>query len=249
MNSLNMLDAKHHIQLLNYFGITHPFFNVNVTTIIGTWAALIAIVCLTCIVRLSLHYHGIIRHLALETTRSFIDVCTQSLEHPDIKHMAFLFSLFMYLFICNIIGIIPHIEEPTIDVNTTFALSIIAFIYINGYALSTHGIKGYLKEFIEPFFLMMPLHVIGKLSTIVSMAFRLFGNMMGGFVISNMYFAAVGSHWIGIILNYITGFNILITVFFGLFESFIQAFVFTLLTLTYLSLALQNDAQEGAHHV
>ena len=241
MNSLNMLDAKHHISPFQHFGITHPFFNLNITTLIGTWVALTLIIAITILIRLSLKHHSsMIRYAALEGTRSFIDICTQSLGHFDRNHGSFLFSIFVFIFICNIVGIIPHVEEPTIDVNTTFALGIISFLYTNIHAIAAHGIKGYLVEFIEPFFVMLPLHIIGKLSSILSMSFRLFGNMMGGFVISNMYFGAVGSHWIGIIFNFATGFNLLITAFFGIFESFIQAFVFTLLSLTYLSLALQH---------
>ena len=250
MNSLNMLDAKHHISLLQYFGITHPFFNLNMTTMIGTWVALGLIVVLTFIIRLFIQHHtSMVRYVTLETTRSFIDICTQSLGNFEYKHVSFLFALFIFIFMCNIVGIIPHIEEPTIDINTTFALGIISFFYSNGYAIYTHGIKEYSKEFVQPFFVMLPLHIIGKLSSILSISFRLFGNMMGGFVISNMYFGAVGSHWIGMVFNYISGLNLLITGFFGVFESLIQAFVFTLLSLTYLSLALQHEEAEGEHNV
>ncbi len=243
-----MLEAKHTFPLLSYFNITHSFFNVNITTLTGTWIALCLIVTSTIVLRFFLKKHSsVVRYATLEITRSFIDICTQSLGYFDYKHGSFLFTLFIFIFMCNIVGIIPHVEEPTIDINTTFALGIISFIYTNGYAIYTHGIKEYSKEFIQPFFVMLPLHIIGKISSILSISFRLFGNMMGGFVISNMYFGAVSSHWIGIILNYISGLNLLVTLFFGLFESLIQAFVFTLLSLTYLSLALQHDESEGDH--
>ncbi len=244
MNNLNMLDGKHHIQLLRDFGITHQFFNLNMATLTGTWVAFGFIILTTCVVRLCIgNQLSALRYACLETTRSFIDMCTQSLGHFEYKHGSFLFALFVFIFMCNMVGIIPHVEEPTIDINTTFALGIISFFYSNGYAIYTHGIKEYGKEFIQPFFVMLPLHIIGKLSSILSISFRLFGNIMGGFVISNMYFSAVGSHWIGMIFNF-AGFNLLITGFFGLFESFIQAFIFTLLSLTYLSLALQHEEQE-----
>lgn len=245
MNSVSAFGVKNQIKLLEHFGIVHSFFDLNLTTIHGTWVALAALILLIIGIRLALKKSSsVMRYAALEGTSSFIDTCAQSLGHFQYNHGSFLFALFVFIFLCNIVGIIPHVEEPTIDVNTTFALGLISFFYVNGYAIATHGIKGYAKEFFEPFFIMFPLHVIGKLSSILSISFRLFGNIMGGFVISSMYFDAVGSNWIGIGLNFVTGLNFIITGFFGLFESLIQAFVFTLLSLTYLSLAIQHETPE-----
>lgn len=247
--NVNVLAPHKTIGLLSFLGIKHPFFNLNVTTCISTWIALLVLTVFIAFVRHSLkNKSSILRHLVVENTLTFKDVYTQSMGQFDHHHASFLYALFLFIFTCNIIGIIPYVEEPTVDVNTTFALGIISFLYVNGYGIATHGWREYAKEFFQPFFIMFPLHIIGKLSSILSISFRLFGNIMGGFVISNMYLTAVSSSWVAIMLNFVSGINFIITGFFGVFESFIQAFVFTLLSLTYLSLAVQHDTGEGDSH-
>jgi F-type H+-transporting ATPase subunit a len=114
-------------------------------------------------------------------------------------------ALFMFLLLCNWIGLIPHFEEPTKDLNTTLGL----------------GIMG--------FFFMMPLNVIGEIAKIVSISFRLFGNIMGGAIII-------------LVVSYLTYSLILppfLYAFFGLFVGTIQAFVFTMLTVVYISVQVK----------
>ena len=87
---------------------------------------------------------------------------------------------------------------------------------------------------------MFPLNVVGKLASIISISFRLFGNLLGGSVISTIYMAAVGQApsawyfaWLPVVGSVC---SIGVSIFFGIFEGFIQAFVFAMLSLTYLSL-------------
>jgi F-type H+-transporting ATPase subunit a len=82
------------------------------------------------------------------------------------------------------------------------------------------------------------------------MSFRLFGNIFGGATISNIYFGAIKGSFVLETLGLFSGINIIITLFFGLFEGFLQAFVFTMLSLTYLSIAMAHaepdDTKEPA---
>jgi F-type H+-transporting ATPase subunit a len=87
---------------------------------------------------------------------------------------------------------------------------------------------------------MLPLHVVGLLATIISVSFRLFGNIFGGVIISELYLKTIGGHPLWEILGIMTGFNIIIVLFFTVFEGLIQAFVFSMLSLTYLSLAVAH---------
>ena len=88
---------------------------------------------------------------------------------------------------------------------------------------------------------MFPLHVIGKLATIVSISFRLFGNIFGGAIIAHIYLSSIEGSLLWELLGILTGTNLIITIFFGLFEGFLQAFVFSMLSLTYLSIAINHD--------
>ena len=139
-------------------------------------------------------------------------------------------------------------EEPTASINTTLALAIIGFFYIQIHAIKHHGIKEYAKEYFQPFFLMLPLHIVGKLSNIVSMSFRLFGNIFGGATISKIYLSLIKSSIVYEVLGILSGINFIFPLFFGLLEGLLQAFVFTMLTLSYLSIALNSETDTHEAH-
>jgi len=138
-------------------------------------------------------------------------------------------ALFMFLLLSNWIGIVPHLEEPTKDLNTPLSLGIMGFVLAHYAGIKTKGFKEYSREYFQPIFFMMPLNVIGELAKVVSISFRLFGNIMGGSII-----ILVVSHLIYSILL-----PPLLNAFFGLFVGAIQAFVFTMLTLVYISVQVK----------
>lgn len=231
---------------LSYFGIHNSVFALNEHTIINTWIVLLVLALLIFIARISIRYKSSVgRYIVINYIRSFIDLCSQSFGFFSFGHTAFIVALFTFILLCNIISLIPWVEEPTTDLNTTLALGIIAFTYIQVNAIRAHGWWGYLQEYFTPFFFMFPMHVIGKLSTIISISFRLFGNIFGGATIVTIYSTVVQASWIAEILTLLSGLNIIIVGFFIIFEGFLQAFVFAMLTLTYLSIALAHDEDIG----
>ena len=138
-------------------------------------------------------------------------------------------ALFMFLLFSNWLGLIPHLEEPTKDLNTTLGLGIMGFAIAHYAGIKSKGIKAYLKEYFQPIFFMMPLNLIGELAKIVSISFRLFGNIMGGSIII-------------LVVSYLTYSVVLppfLYAFFGLFVGTIQAFVFTMLTVVYISVQVK----------
>jgi len=138
-------------------------------------------------------------------------------------------ALFMFLLLSNWLGIIPHLDEPTKDLNTTLGLGIMGFFIAHYAGIKSKGFRAYIKEYFQPIFFMMPLNVIGELAKIVSISFRLFGNIMGGSIII-------------LVVSYLT-YNLvlppLLNAFFGLFVGTIQAFVFTMLTVVYISVQVK----------
>lgn len=231
---------------LSHFGLHNPFFAINQETIINTWIVLLALIILIILARIALvRKSSIGRYIALSYVRSFIDLCSQSFGFFSFTHTAFIIAIFTFILLCNCISLLPWAGEPTTDLNTTLALGITTFVYIQWYAIKTHGFWGYLKEYFTPFFLMFPLHVIGKLSTIVSISFRLFGNIFGGATIVHIYSMAIQSSWIFEFIGLFSGINFIIIAFFILFEGFLQAFVFSMLAMTYLAIALTHDEEIG----
>jgi F-type H+-transporting ATPase subunit a len=138
-------------------------------------------------------------------------------------------ALFMFLLLSNWLGIIPHLEEPTKDLNTTLGMGIMGFFIAHYAGIKSKGFKTYCKEYFQPIFFMMPLNVIGELAKIVSISFRLFGNIMGGSII-----ILVVSY-----LTYSVALPPFLYGFFGLFVGTIQAFVFTMLTIVYISVQVK----------
>ena len=138
-------------------------------------------------------------------------------------------ALFIFLLLCNWIGVLPGMDEPTKDINTTLGLGVMGFVIAHGTAIKVKGLKQYLKEYFEPMFFLMPLNVVGEVAKVISISFRLFGNIMGGSII-----IIVVSHLAyGLLLPpFLYG-------FFGLFVGTVQAFVFTMLTLVYISVQIR----------
>ncbi len=145
------------------------------------------------------------------------------------KYGPLICALFMFLMVSNWLGILPHLEEPTKDLNTPLSLGVMGFVIAHWAGIKSKGFKDYAREYFQPMFFMMPLNVIGELAKVVSISFRLFGNIMGGSIII-------------LVVSYLS-FNLLLppllNAFFGLFVGAIQAFVFTMLTLVYISMMVK----------
>lgn len=228
------------------YGLTSKFWLLNSETLINSWATLALLLAVLIAARFTLTKKGSIpRFLVLSVVRSLKDLVSQSLKGFKFEHFCFIAALFIFILFNNIISIIPWFEEPTTDVNTTLAFGIISFGYVQIASIKSNGFMGYLKEFFEPFFLMFPLNIVGELAKIISISFRLFGNIFGGSVISKLFSSAVQGSIVGESLAILTGTNFLITGFFVIFEGTIQAFVFAMLTLTYLALATQGEVEEA----
>ena len=145
------------------------------------------------------------------------------------KYAPMICALFMFLLLSNWLGIIPHLDEPTKDLNTPLSLGLMGF-FISHYAgIRAKGFKKYLSAYIEPMIIMAPLNIIGELAKVVSISFRLFGNIMGGSIII-------------LVVSYLT-YSVLLPPFlngfFGMFVGTIQAFVFTMLTVVYISVQIK----------
>lgn len=145
------------------------------------------------------------------------------------KYFPLVCTMFMFLLLCNWLGAIPHLAEPTKDLNTPLGLGLMGFCIAHYAGIRAKGIKTYLKEYFEPIFFMAPLNVIGEIAKVVSISFRLYGNIMGGSII-----VLVVSH-----LIYSLILPPFLIAFFSLFIGTIQAFVFTMLTLVYISVQVK----------
>ncbi len=238
------LASKHSYQLLSFLGINHPLLSVNMEIIFHTWIIMGIMILTLVAARFILHYSiGIARFTVVQSAQTFINLCDESLGEFNFAHVTFITTLFLFIAGCNVLPVIPWLEEPTRDLNTTLALGILSFLYIQKTDIATNGFINYIKGYFSPFFLLFPLNIVGKIASIVSVAFRLFGNIFGGSIITTLYFTGLSKSWYLQVFGIVTGLNLLIVGFFTIFEGMLQAFVFTMLTLTYLAMATQKDGR------
>lgn len=228
-------------QPFKYLNLTHRFFNIKSETVIYTWITLAILAALVIPIRFILHKKGILRFILITIIHESAEMSKQTLGEFSFNHYVFVMSLFFFILFGSIVGVVPYVDEPTGDLNTTLALAIVTFCYIQVYAIKVNGLWAYIKEYFSPIFIMLPLNIISKLATIISLSFRLFGNIFGGAMIIGLTEKAIhGSLWFET-FALLSGFNLVLIGFFGIFEALIQAFVFAMLALTYLALAIKGE--------
>jgi F-type H+-transporting ATPase subunit a len=148
-------------------------------------------------------------------------------------------ALFLFILVCNLIGLIPGFTPPTSNPNTTLGLGITSFAMYNYYGFRAHGIS-YLKHFAGPIWwlivLMLPLELIDNFLRPITLNLRLLMNMFADHLVLDIFTDLT---------------RLLLPVAFyvlGAFVSVIQAFVFTILSLVYVALAVGGHDEEHAHH-
>ena len=258
MEGDNFLDQERLWYPLGFINIYHPFSSIHVNTILNTWIGMLSLAILVLVSRILIkNSTSRATYIIKQIIQSFIDLVEQSVGKFVEHYFTFTSSIFLFILACNWVGLLPGIEEPTKDINTTLALSIVAFIYIHKETIKTHGIITYLKDYFMPFerffplnilagLAILPLKLLGEMSTVISLSFRLFGNIFGGSIITSLARKSIGD---SLLFNFITtfsGFNILLLSFFILFEGLLQAFVFSILSLTNLAMAVKIEEESEA---
>jgi F-type H+-transporting ATPase subunit a len=149
------------------------------------------------------------------------------------KYFPIVGALFIYIFINNLLGVIPGFLPPTDNINTTLACGLVVFVYFNYVGIKEQGLVHYLKHFGGPVIFLAPLmfviEFVGIIVRPMSLALRLFGNMTGDHLVLGIFSDLV---------------PLVVPVLFlglGIFVSFIQAFVFSLLSTIYVALALPQE--------
>jgi F-type H+-transporting ATPase subunit a len=179
--------------------------------------------------------------------QNFFEVIVKGLEDfieeimgPEGKHyFPLIASLFLFILVSNLMGLVPGFESPTANLNTTLALALCSFAATHYIGLRRHGF-GYVKHFMGPMWALAPLMFIiegiSHLARVVSLSFRLFGNM-------------IAKHKLLIVLVALVPYLVpSLVLALGLFVGFIQAGVFTLLTMLYLAGAIEEAHIGGEHH-
>jgi F-type H+-transporting ATPase subunit a len=161
-------------------------------------------------------------------------------QHPE-DYTPFLGAIFIYIFVSNMIALIPGVLPPTENINTNMAIALSVFIYYNAMGIKRQGLKTYLAHFWGPVALLGPLiftleFFVANCLRPISLSLRLFGNINGDHLVLKAFTDLVP---IGVPIIFLA---------FGIFVAFIQAFVFTLLSTIYVGLAVETHDEHGDDH-
>ncbi len=223
--------------LLHGINITFPYLGKVPGDVLYAWLAMIILLTVAVIVRLSLKsVPAGVQNFVEVIVEFFLNLVENSIGHMGRVFFPLIATLGMYILLCNFLGLIPGFEAPTSNINATASMAIPVFLATHYYGLKIHKF-GYIKHFVGPMrsiftlplmILMFFIEFIGHLARPLTLSVRLFGNM-------------IAKHKILVILGFLTPW-IIPTVILGLgvLVSIIQAFVFVLLTTLYLAGAVEE---------
>lgn len=143
--------------------------------------------------------------------------------------MPFIASLWLFLVIANLVGLIPGLHSPTRDLSVTSALAVLVFISVHWFGIKTLGLKNYLHHYLSPSPILLPFHIISEFTRTIALAIRLFGNMM------SLEMAAM---LILLVAGFLAPIPILML---HIIEALVQAYIFGMLALIYLAGAMQSQ--------
>ena len=163
-------------------------------TVVTSWLiiAVLALISYTISRRLSISNPSKLQLFAEKIVIVIKETLESSATIPAWTLVPLIGTIWIYIGFMNLISIIPYFHNPTRDLSTTAALSLIAFFSIHYYGIRYNGFRGYLKRYIEPSVLLLPFNLFADVSRILAMAIRLFGNMLSWEMIIAILIALVG---------------------------------------------------------
>jgi len=218
--------------------VVFSIFGIEVRdTVVSTWLMMMIVIALAIVIRRR-------RPTLLEMLLDFVvDLISDLLGGYRIeRYLPFLGSLAVFVAFANILSILPTIPlpggtmlpivAPSRDINTPIALAVVVFFSVHYYGMRQQGVLGYLKNLASPIFLL-PLEIVGQISRTVSLAIRLFGNVLSTELIVAVVFMLIPL----IVPLPVIGLN--------LFTGLLQAYIFTALAAVYISTGLEEPGESG----
>lgn len=221
-------------------------------TLVNTWIVMAIIVGLCIWLTRNLKVNPtskrqIVAELLVTTATKFVK---ENMGKQFVKYIPFIASLFALSVLSNLISL-TGMFSPTTDLSTEMGWALLVFILITYHKFKANGFGGYFKSYTKPIFVLTPFNIISEIATPVSMAFRHFGNIASGSVITTLVYGALSAlstfvlGWIPGIIGQIpflqVGIPAFLSVYFDLFSGFLQAFIFVMLTMSYIASAAEVE--------
>lgn len=199
-------------------------------SIISTWGVMMFIISL---VWLATRHMQMLPSGVQTVTEAIFEAMEQAVLEVTPEHgriiMPFISTLWVFLIIANMVGLIPGLHSPTADLSVTSALAILVFLSVHWFGIRTQGLKKYLHHYLQPTPMLLPFHIISEFTRTLALAIRLFGNVM------SLEMAAM---LIVLVAGFLAPIPILML---HIIEALVQAYIFGMLALIYLASAMQSQ--------
>jgi len=211
------------------------------TTVLTSWVlmALIALVAWLATRRLQMS-PGPLQTLV----EAIVSMMEQTIRGVAPQHaqqiLPFIGSLWVFIVIANLVGLIPGVHSPTRDLSATAALAFLVFLSVHWYGIRIQGLKNYLHHYLTPSPILLPFHLISEVTRTIALAVRLFGNMMS-------------LEMVALLILLVAGFLVPVPILMlHIVEALVQAYIFGMLALIYVAGGLQaqqlRQQKQGANH-
>lgn len=146
--------------------------------------------------------------------------------------LPFITTLWLFIMVANLSGLIPGVHAPTANLSTTGALAVLVFLSVHWFGIRAEGLRAYLRHYLAPMPLMLPFHLMSELTRTLALAIRLFGNIM------SLEMAAL-------LVLLVAGFLVPIPLLMlHIIEALIQAYIFGMLALIYIAGAIHSQQSQ-----
>ena len=239
----------------SFFGL----FDVTITeTVLSSFLVMLTLVILSiCLGRNLKKRPGRRQVLVEKVVQMLYNMVRDTMGEHNLRFAPYIGALFCSSLLGTLISMLGFFRSATADISTTITWALVTSVLVWFYNIKNNGFYGWLKGFTEHIVDMTPMNIVSEIAQPVSMAFRHFGNVAGGSVLTMLIYnalAAVSALILGWIPNaFISSIPILqvgipavLSLYFDLFSGFIQALVFSMLTMVYVGAACPPPAEKNA---
>ena len=242
---------------MRYFGIETPWFTIYITqTTVTLFVTTVLLLTLGFIIGRNLKKRpGRFQVIVEKLVNMLYGLVEDTMGKHNMKFAPYIGTLFLSSIFCTILGMTQILRSATADLSVTLAWALVTTGMVWYSNIKNFGFRAWLKGFTEPIVVMTPMNIVSEIAQPISLAFRHFGNVAGGGVLTALIYTSLGAltnvlfGWISGLLGSIpflqVGIPAFLSIYFDLFSGFVQALVFSLLTMVYVGAANPPPAVES----
>jgi F-type H+-transporting ATPase subunit a len=207
------------------------------TTVVTTWGILLLLGtgCWLATRQLSVDAPGLVQTALEGSVLAIEDAIEAMLPGRATTVLPFVGTLWLFVAIANLTGLVPGLHAPTGDLSATAALALLVFLSVHWFGIRNAGLKAYARHYLSPSPILLPFHLLGELSRTLALAVRLFGNIM------SLEMAAL-------LILLVAGLLVPVPILMlHIVEALVQAYIFGTLALIYIAGGMESQQEQHEH--